>query len=550
MKYSFKVIIVLLIFFNNGINAQVITPITFFGVVFNPQSIAFDATGNLFVANDGGQISKLSTNGKISGFAVLQTTLSGLVIDKVGNIYVSDQGHYEIKKINKAGVITVFATGLNNPQGIAFDAIGNLFVVNKGNNSISKITPNGVVSSFATGLNNPDGIAIDSDGNLFISNSGNNTISKITRDGIVSTFISTGLNNPTALIFDGSGNLYVSNSGDGVNGNICKITKAGLITVYVKTGLDYPHSLSFDKYGKLYVANTYNSTIGKIADDGTFTIVIHKNLRNFHSLVVDSHDNIYTCNEIDSTLYIIGKDGKESTSQLRSESGIGQLLFEKAGNLYSCNLDLNKYPILNKIQTNGIVCGLNSTSAIALDDSNNLYVARSGKVTSMGIINSDKQLHNFHVPKYSNSTISKISKEGKNTLFVDSGLYAPSAIVFDQLGNLLVANDGGNYSETDTKSGSTYMMVKEGFISKVTKNGKSTKLITFHLMQGKPKGLAFDKNGNLFITVGNSIKKVTSEGIVSTLVEKGLDSPSDIAFSKSGNLYVITGGCNLSKVAL
>ena len=55
-------------------------------------------------------------------------------------------------------------------------------------------------------------------------------------------------------------------------------------------------------------------------------------------------------------------------------------------------------------------------------------------------------------------------------------------------------------------------------------------------------GLAFDKDGNLFVSndeaPGYSIQKITPDGGVSTFVTDGLNSPHGLAFDKDGNLYV------------
>jgi hypothetical protein len=55
-------------------------------------------------------------------------------------------------------------------------------------------------------------------------------------------------------------------------------------------------------------------------------------------------------------------------------------------------------------------------------------------------------------------------------------------------------------------------------------------------------GLAFDKDGNLFVSSdeapGYSIQKITPDGGVSTFVTDGLSAPHGLAFDKDGNLYV------------
>jgi len=135
-----------------------------------------------------------------------------LAVDTNGNLYVADFMNDTIRKMTRAGtnwVVTTLAgsagisgsaDGTNTsahfsqPSGIAVDAVDNLFVSDSGNNTIRRLKAvgtNWVVSTVA-GLagtmgstdgagtnalfNVPAGIAVDPLGNLFVSDSANFTI--------------------------------------------------------------------------------------------------------------------------------------------------------------------------------------------------------------------------------------------------------------------------------------------------------------------------------------------------------------------------------------
>src|SRR5215467_12246859 len=98
----------------------------------------------------------LETGADLGPFAA-HTGLSlpnGLAFDASGNLYVANYGDNTIEKFTPDGVGSVFAnTGLNGPWGLVFDKAGNLYAANYWGNSVSKITPAGVVSTFfSTGL--------------------------------------------------------------------------------------------------------------------------------------------------------------------------------------------------------------------------------------------------------------------------------------------------------------------------------------------------------------------------------------------------------------
>lgn len=105
-----------------------------------------------------------------TGGAASFETISGLVVDASGYVYVTDNWNHNIRKVSPAGVVTTFAgsagtagstngTGtaarFNVPVGIAIDSAGNLYVADGGdggvggNSLVRKITPAGVVTTLA-----------------------------------------------------------------------------------------------------------------------------------------------------------------------------------------------------------------------------------------------------------------------------------------------------------------------------------------------------------------------------------------------------------------
>jgi sugar lactone lactonase YvrE len=120
-----------------------------------------------------------------------------VAFDAAGNLFVANWGN-SIVKFAPNGTSSIFATaGLNHPGGLAFDAFGNLFVSNTGNNTILKYSPGGQVSVFVSaGLNGPKDLAFDSSGNLYVVDSGNYAIDKFTPAGVKSILATTGTEAP------------------------------------------------------------------------------------------------------------------------------------------------------------------------------------------------------------------------------------------------------------------------------------------------------------------------------------------------------------------
>lgn len=127
-----------------------------------------------------------------------------LTVDVYGNVYVTDMGNNMIRKITSAGDVTTYAgngsaggqngQGLqvtfNKPSGIVVDDIGDLFVSDFEGSLIRMIAPSGQVITLlgdgkpgglnntgtAAGVDGPKGLALDGDRRLYIADSFNNEI--------------------------------------------------------------------------------------------------------------------------------------------------------------------------------------------------------------------------------------------------------------------------------------------------------------------------------------------------------------------------------------
>src|SRR5438094_171396 len=113
---------------------------------------------NLFVSSDaaGGNIYEFTPNGVRSTFASGLTNPEAVAFDNAGNLFVS--AFYStsypggaIYKITSGGVRSTFAIGVSPFAPMACDSAGNLFVSDFGGN-IYKFTPSRVRSTFAPGV--------------------------------------------------------------------------------------------------------------------------------------------------------------------------------------------------------------------------------------------------------------------------------------------------------------------------------------------------------------------------------------------------------------
>jgi sugar lactone lactonase YvrE len=198
---------------------------------------------------------------------------TGVAVDSRGNIYIADWYNQRIRMINISGIITTVAgngtlgfsgdggqaTGaeISEPSGIAVDVIGNIYISDYYKNRIRKVNTLGIITTIAgngkTGYSGDSvqattssifgawGIATDAAGNLYVADYGNKRIRKVDSSGIITTVAGIGtagfsgdgeqattaqLNQPYAVALDSIGNLYIV---DEANLRIRIVTKVGRI---------------------------------------------------------------------------------------------------------------------------------------------------------------------------------------------------------------------------------------------------------------------------------------------------------------------------------
>jgi sugar lactone lactonase YvrE len=134
-----------------------------------PYGVAADKAGNVYVSDSGNNcIRKITSDGMVSTLAGLPgyagsadgsgdnarfANPQGLAVDAHGNLYVADTGNNTIRKITSGGIVTTVAglagvsgtndaaggtARFNSPGGVTVDGAGNLYVADTGNQTIRK----------------------------------------------------------------------------------------------------------------------------------------------------------------------------------------------------------------------------------------------------------------------------------------------------------------------------------------------------------------------------------------------------------------------------
>jgi uncharacterized protein (TIGR03437 family) len=286
--------------------------------LLSPQGLAVDATGNLYISDEGtGRILKVASgvltriagggnpgSANVDNIPATNALLSapyGVAVDPYGNIYFADSTAARVRKIS-GGVITTAAGGgtvlgdngpatsaqLSDPLGIAVDAGANFYIADfnrvrmVSNGTISTIAGNGTAGyegdagvATAAELASPNCVAVDSSGNLYIADTGNNRV-RMVSGGVITTVAGNGtygftgsngaatsatLGAPAGVTADGSGNLYITDAY-----RVLKVTKGKVAAI---AGLAAPQGVAVDAAGNVYVADPSSHRVYVLTPAGT-----------------------------------------------------------------------------------------------------------------------------------------------------------------------------------------------------------------------------------------------------------------------------------------
>lgn len=564
----------------------------------NPQGVAVDSQGNIYVADAGNNVvRKISPARTVStwagdgtcgsvdgpGTAARLCSLSAVATDSVGNVYVAAGS---IRKISPAGMVTTLAlldpicNGLpacyGGPTGIAVDNIGNVYVTDMSTScvthtcwhdvAIRKISPSGVVT-LLTGVNTGfvDGpltvarfsekisaVAVDGAGNVFVADAGNHAIRKISGDGMVSTLAGNGhagfadgsglaarFNDVSGVAVDGAGNVYAGDTG---NSAIRKISSTGMVTTLAGGSLGFADGVGAAASFRLPTEITVGSAgTVYVADSGNNAIRTVAG----NGLVTTVAGNGPFKALVDGVGIAARFNGPEGVA---TDSNGTIFVADTANNAIR---KISSAGVVTTLAGNGIAGLLDGTGAAArfnsprglvLDSVGNVFVADSSshairKISPTGVVTT----------LAGDGTAGFINGPAATARFAD-----PWAVAIDLAGTVYVADRGNYMIRKISLDGIVSTLAGTGHMGCDDADGFGS-VASF----GYLGGVAVDGSGTVYVSDARcySIRKISSGIVVSTLAGNGQSGSADgtgsaarfsgavrgVALDGAGNLYVADG---------
>jgi sugar lactone lactonase YvrE len=433
----------------------------------SPRRAGADREGNLYFLSNGCVTRMQASNGELRSLRCGFDFRSDLAVDPAGDVFVADLEHRQVARISSNGRFTVIAGPRAGhwawPRAVAAGPGGSGYVLDW--RSVVEIDVSNRVKfiveesprvlgdggpAISAILFGPHGLARDADGNLYIADTDNHRVRKVAPSGEITTVAGTGV---------------PGYSGDG-----------GAAT---EAQFNAPEGLAIDSAGNLYVADTGNHRVRRIAPDGRVSTISGTGRPGYS-----------------------GDNGPGSAASLWYPKG---LALDPQGNLYVADSWNNRVRVLTSTGLIHTIAGsgvrgysgdgqpaasarLSGPSGIALDVEGDVFIADTGNHCVRRVRKMSGTISTF-----CGTGIAGFGGEGE--LAARAALYAPSAVLADEAGNIFIS-DAFNHC---------LRVVSGRDRTIVTLAGSDRSGMPF-----RPSGLALDARGNLFVanTAGSLVQKL------------------------------------------
>jgi DNA-binding beta-propeller fold protein YncE len=217
--------------------------------------VAIDGAGNVFYTDyNAGTVNELLGGTGTPILIATEPNPEGLAFDAQGNLYVVVSGNLNVVKLLAGSFTpsTTYGTGLAHPQSVAVDASGNVYITDRDGAKAVVVTPDGTTqNTIANGIATPAGITLDAAGNIYIAVIGGAELEEFAAGTYAPTTLGS-FTNPAFVALDPSGNVLVADRGTNTIQELTRATPAPLsfaTTSEGSTSSDSPQTVTLTNDG-------------------------------------------------------------------------------------------------------------------------------------------------------------------------------------------------------------------------------------------------------------------------------------------------------------
>lgn len=529
------------------------------GYFANPLGVAVDASGNVFVADNGdNSVREIPYSGGSYGAAI--TVGSGfsfpyaIATDTNANVFVADAGHDSIKEIPYSGgsygasitVASGFLTptqvleGEFCPTGVAVAPSGTVFAVC--NSDLDEIPVNG--GSYGTPITVASGVgfravALDANGNVFVADADANAVFEIPSNGSgygAPIPLGSGFNYPDGVSLDASGDVFVS---DSANRALKEIPFSGGsygAPITVASGLGNNPTgapllgiagLAVDTNSNVFVADATNNAVWEVPLNGSTygtPLAVGSGISTPVGMAVDANDNLFVADVTSWTIRELPYSSGAYHTSITVGPGLGDL-------------------ISLTVTPNGNVIAAESTNAGLME------LQFLGGVYLMPGLLSDPS--GKPIDLYGNAPCLATDANDDLFLLLDNGMNDQpveellfSAGYYQSSPKTIATLGIGNCSGIAVDSNQNVFVTINGVPYELPFSGGSYgAAITLNAGSGEFSGMAVDANGDVFVAdlMNNVVTELPfTNGSYGTPIAlgSGFNGPFTVAMGHNGQLFV------------
>ncbi|MES2389474.1 MAG: T9SS type A sorting domain-containing protein [Bacteroidota bacterium] len=522
--------------------------------LFNkPTAMAIDASGNIYVCDNGTMVRKISTSGTVSTVAGNSVAayaegsaasarfgvINGIAIDPFGNLLVADYGNNRVRKIQQAADSYLWSSGATT-QSINVNATGTFTV----QTIIAGCTSDASTPvSISVSGSIPATPVVTSSGTLFNCTSGSVTLTSSAASGNV---WSNGATTKTITV-SATGKysvVVVSGSCTSAQSNVVE-AKFNVPLAKPVLNLSGPQilcansSLTLTGPNDRVTVSTYaGSTIG-FADGDRLTQAKFGQLRG---ITQDVAGNIYVADYANSGIRKITPAGIVSTISGTSRDwgyADGTLANARYYDVYDVAVNASGEVFVSECESQRIrkiSGGLVSTLAGNGTAANADGIGTAARFNYPQGIDIDKS-GNIYVADSYNSSIRKIT---------------PAGLVSTYAGNNINGSTGGIGAPAAVAINTEGSIFASDLLNKAIKLASKDGSLTNYVNYPGPRGVDVDEAGNVYFTTGQALIRYNTNGtyviVAGSLTETGLVNGSgsvarfngifDVLIDASGTAYV------------